>query len=218
MALVGTLFDNFDNNSIDTALWNATSTVNTTLNEINKRIEIIASSGSSDSAYLESDITYDLASSSVHTSIISNSASFDEIVQLTLLSTSGLLSSGTEPGLYFYIINGDLIASWNSGVSETNVATLTYNSTNHKWLRIRESGGTIYWEVASDEQMISGNWQSFGSTLVSNLTGFTINTLYAAISFINFGISVGSITYFDNFNTYPTDQVKTTKLLLMNCG
>ncbi len=45
--------------------------------------------------------------------------------------------------------NGELFFSEKIGgvVSETTIA---YNATNHKWLRMRESAGTIYWETSAD--------------------------------------------------------------------
>jgi hypothetical protein len=45
---------------------------------------------------------------------------------------------------------GQLIGSWSIAGTTTNVGSVLYNATQHAWWRIRESGGTIFWETAPD--------------------------------------------------------------------
>lgn len=51
----------------------------------------------------------------------------------------------------------------NPSASEVTVAALTYNATNHRWLRLRESGGTIFWETAPN----GTTWSTVGSVAIT---------------------------------------------------
>jgi hypothetical protein len=70
--------------------------------------------------------------------------------------------------------------SWYSNIlafayKDNNVSdntTATYDSTNHKWLRIREYNGTIYWDTSAD-----GSWWTNRRTRVA---GFPLNNVYVA--------------------------------------
>lgn len=50
----------------------------------------------------------------------------------------------------FNIIGGNLAAYKKVSGSSTNLKSVAYNATNHKYLRIRESSGTTYWDTSAD--------------------------------------------------------------------
>lgn len=45
----------------------------------------------------------------------------------------------------------------------TWLADMPYNPTTHRWLRMRHSGTTLYWQYASDEQYLNDDWQTLYS-------------------------------------------------------
>lgn len=79
-----------------------------------------------------------------------------------------------------------------SGVS-TQVATEAYSAARHRWFRIRESGGTTYWEYSANGRA----WV----TMTSAANPITVTAL-------RFGVMLGTWqaegtqakAYFDNFN------------------
>ena len=46
------------------------------------------------------------------------------------------------------------------GQTQGSVLDVAYNATDHRWLRIRESGGTLFWDAAPD----GSTWTNLGST------------------------------------------------------
>lgn len=93
------------------------------------------------------------------TSIISNDPiSLDEtLVRVEMVSPCNVGNGSTQCGLKIptgdwsqnfklYWANGNLYMGEHvSSDDETNIA---YNSTDHRWLQIREAGGTVYWETS----------------------------------------------------------------------
>jgi hypothetical protein len=61
-------------------------------------------------------------------------------------------------------------------------ANLTFSATNHKWLRIRESGGTLYWDTAPDGL----TWTNQFSWVIS---GMVVTAALIAIYSISSGTS-----------------------------
>ena len=137
MALLETLTDNFDDNSLDSGKWTATLNGGT-VTEQNQRLEL-AGDANPDEPTVRSANTYDLT----------GSYQFGNV--------SGFASGGTQK---FGVedASGDryliqLAASLTfrkiiSGVDTQIGAGLTYNATTHAWWRIRESGGTIFGDTA----------------------------------------------------------------------
>lgn len=73
--------------------------------------------------------------------------------------------------------NGDLVARYFSPVDGWHYVTAgAYDSTNHQWLRISESGGTITWWTAPDNGGSPGTWTSYGTVPVVDI-GFPITNL-----------------------------------------
>ena len=66
--------------------------------------------------------------------------------------------------------NGNLFAEKVvAGSAPINIATIAYDATDHRWWRIRESGGTIYFEAGPD----GTSWPTaVGNATVASVTGF----------------------------------------------
>lgn len=98
--------------------------------------------------------------------------------------------------LTFFIYNDTLTAEKQVATSFTTLATVAYNGTTHRWLRIRESSGTIYYDYSSD----GINWTNFTST-----TAFTVSALSLSL-FIGTDASNGGTdtAQFDNLNLPPS--------------
>ena len=82
-----------------------------------------------------------------------------------------------------------------AGAGDVEIATVAYNATNHAWLKIRESGGTVYFDYSSD----GVNWNNLGS--VAN--PFNIFALKARLSVFADNVASPGAAWFANFNVKP---------------
>ncbi|MFE2224784.1 LamG domain-containing protein, partial [Agrobacterium deltaense] len=60
------------------------------------------------------------------------------------------VTSGTRLRWYYSAVNNQLRALSEVGGSDASPTTLTYSPIDHAWLRIREAGGTLYFESSPD--------------------------------------------------------------------
>lgn len=87
-----------------------------------------------------------------------------------------------------------LSREWIDGVDDNT--TVTYNSTNHRYLRIRESGGTVYWDASPD----GASW----TNLRSKTPNFTPDNMVLQLSSMIWGTgTAGDTAKFDDFNIVP---------------
>lgn len=99
--------------------------------------------------------------------------------------------------IYFGLNNGNIGAYYgtSSNISGGTLvgSTATYSPTSHRWLRIRESSGTLYWEYSSD----CYNW----SILASLVHSMDLRSQVAAIWVKTTGVAAQAETMIvDNFN------------------
>lgn len=186
MALMGTLVDNFDSGI--SGSWTASSG------------QVAASSGAikvnhtaaSQYSDLDSAVTYDLTASGAYVQItdVGNQSLVSHEV-IFLLDKDFL---GTD-GLMFYITGGSLFAyKMVAGTTTAVGSSATYNATNHKWLRIRESSGTTFWDTSVD----GISWTNFASTA----NPIALTSLGAVLRCGNWQTeATASYALFDNFNT-----------------
>lgn len=59
-------------------------------------------------------------------------------------------TSGIRVGFEYNASTGLLSCKEDVGFFDGSPVNLTYNATTHAWLRIREAGGTLYWETSED--------------------------------------------------------------------
>lgn len=65
-----------------------------------------------------------------------------------LLVNSG--TDGTRLGFIYSAITGLLRCTNEVGYYDPDAASLTYSGTDHKWLRLREDGTSVYWDTSPD--------------------------------------------------------------------
>lgn len=145
LAKTHTVNDNFDDNSIDTTTkwfnWGDTEIV-----ETNNRLEIDVLSGGANYQGIESKYFKDFTGSSVSIELIN--AGNQALGSLEVLF--GITDSSTDNKLFFLVTGGNLVAYRKVGGSNGYITQATYNSTTHKYLRLRESAGTSYWEYSAN--------------------------------------------------------------------
>lgn len=59
-------------------------------------------------------------------------------------------TSGTRLGWRYDALTGVLAAMTQVSFGDATPTNLTYSALDHAWLRVRESGGTVYWETSGD--------------------------------------------------------------------
>ena len=123
-------------------------------------------------------------------------------------------TGGTETALLMTLSNTDLanyvgwLYQWISGVPtliprrrvanvDTSGTTLTYDNATHRWWRVRESGGSVFWDYSADGISWTNQW----STTPTIATTAMYPTLTAGI----FGTDASPGTaIFDNVNLPPS--------------
>src|ERR1044072_21894 len=192
--LAETLTDNFDDNSVNSSKWdNGVSPYTGTVSETNGRIQISDLVGGSSRKGLSSVVPYDLRGSYVQAQIgavFTDSTSQIFPIRLSTGSAGGSTWTGIQ------VLNGNIRVSDSGGVSSYSA---TYSSTNHKFVRIRESGGTVFYDRSAD----GVSWTNMTSQTTAAL-GFGVAEVWLSIEHFN-GAAVGSSSTaaVDNFNIIP---------------
>lgn len=199
-AAISTISDDFDDNSLDAAKWVNASTGTATLAETGGQIVITppASTAGTNYGVLNSVNSYSLLGDNV----------FVQLAQP--------LSLGTNRDSSFYVFadasnavgfvlqySGSVYALKTlqrvAGVTTTPItifSAATYNA-SHRWLRIRESGGTTFWDTSPD----SITWTNQASAA----NPITLSSVKINLDAGTFGstTSVGTLIY-DNLNVANT--------------
>jgi hypothetical protein len=91
----------------------------------------------------------------------------------------------------FWLLANDAILPYKTVAgTSTQLATLAYNATNHRYFRIRESGGTTYWEYASQAEVVVGTW----NVLYSEANPIVLTNLLFELSLGAYAIDSGTRT------------------------
>lgn len=136
--LIGTLTDNFDDNSIDGAKWGTDTGGGGSVAEVNQEIELTSAIAGSD-AVLESVSSYDLTGSGLSAKLVD--AGNQSLASFNV--TPCRVHDSSWAWDYYWIVQGGNIATSNTYSTSYVAATFSY-------LRIRESGGTIYYDSSTD--------------------------------------------------------------------
>lgn len=187
---IETLQDAFTGVVLDTDKWEDTSDEPAI---INNQLELESDA----SASVESVEAYDLTDSYVLWELVS----VDTFTNDYFIDTYFATPVGDFVG--WYLEAGDIFALDNGGV----VFSGAYNSTDHRWLRIREDSGTTYWESSAD----GTNWTERASEPTS------VDLTYGQFAFTS-GSGVSKTTVFDNFNVEPAAGGTTPLRTLMGVG
>lgn len=190
MALTETLQDNFNDNSFDTAKWDKFEIADTGLAyiiETNSRMEFTYTPGYSDS-YIISDINYSFVGSYVFMEIPYFTSFNNMRFKLAIQEKVGPF---TEYAIQ--IQSGSLKAFYDYGGSPVEIASTAFNSTTHRWWKIRDVADTIYFETSPDSNV----WTQLATK--NNLTRTLTNVkpyVYGAAS----GVTSTTTISIDNFN------------------
>jgi hypothetical protein len=191
MALLQTLYDNFNDNSLN-AQWSEFEGGSATVNETNRRLEINypASSTSSTDGDIASNSSFDLTGSYgfVQVSEVPSSAT----------SANAELRIYTDSSNWFRWIyeGGTLFAQRRKAGASATITSFTYSATTHKFWRIRESAGVIYYDTSADGL----TWTNQG-TYTHGMTITAMHVLIAGTCFQN-ETNPGRFIV-DNFNVIP---------------
>lgn len=190
--------DNFNDNSLNTSLWVEAEAGGATFTEQNSRGEVaLASSSTSSSvARIDSITPRSLVGSQAYlqvTTVTSGGTDADSIFLISAEATP-LATIGATNGFRFIKERATIYAQRIVAGVITSVASTAYNGTTHAWWKIRESGGTIYWEVSTD----GTTWNSFASYAHS----MNIGAMYVHIGAACYKAETNPGNFFfDNFNT-----------------
>lgn len=142
--------------------------------------------------YYETRSRYTLVNSAVFVHVAQASSFFSGPVETILMLADHIY----KYQLLMYVTANQLRMRYFSLGVETNVVTLTYNSTTHAWWRIHESGGTIFWDTSTNGTA----WTNRAS--VAN--PFAVTALLCQIGVLtydNTGTPSPTTSIFDHFNT-----------------
>src|SRR5688572_10637623 len=139
MALLETLTDNFDDNSLDGGKWSADTAGGGTVTEQNQRLEM---AGTFDQGCIVNGVTaFDLTASYGYAKVVGNLSG--------VVTLFGLKDPGGDEYTIWITVGGAVAFKKNIATVETQIGGApAYVAADHAWFRIRESGGTIFGDVA----------------------------------------------------------------------
>lgn len=140
MALFQTLKDNFNDNSFDTAKWSRTSA--TVVVEQSSQLQFVMPN-SNGSWSLNSVNTYDLTASYGLYQLVTNPLGSNAQLEFSLLKDANNLYQ-------WYVDSVDIYAYKRVTGTYSALFHTAYDSSTHKFFRIRESGGNILWDTSAD--------------------------------------------------------------------
>jgi len=192
MAVSSTLIDSFSDNSVDTGRWPNNYFGSATVTEVGGLAVItlaISTAGGNYAGYLSAN--YDITGSYIFVKI-------DTTPNQATGAGMYLKLNGTD-SIDWYLESNTLYARKNVGGVGTSLYSVAFNSTTHKWWKIRENNGTTYWETSTD-----GLEWSIRHSVTNPITMTSLK------------IELGSGTYqsevapgagkFDNFNMVPVNK------------
>lgn len=193
MALVETLQDNFQWETLDTGKWSTSLSANASEISVSNLYLHITHGPISEYNALSSLTTYDLTGSQavVHVLNAGNQSITSHEVILGIQKDS-------SNKVWLDISNGNLSAyKLVASVQSQIGVSVTYDSTAHAWLRIRESLGTIYFDTSPDASTWTNRWS------VANPFAITVVTPYLQTGCWQ-NESSGSFADFTDFNCTPS--------------
>jgi hypothetical protein len=153
---VGSLTDNFDDNTRDASKWSLSTTgTGVSVAETGGRLQITPATnaaGTNYGGYL-----------SVGTYSLANSAVFAHVVQGTSAGsgksdTTMAVQLDSKNDIEMTLENNVLRCRTKVNGAFTHSGNVTYNATSMQWWRIREAAGTVYCETAPDNAGHPGTW------------------------------------------------------------
>jgi exonuclease III len=169
--------DNFNDNSLDTAKWDTnlfSGFTNTSLPmaETSQRLEIgplLQNTAGSNYRGIRTDSSYNF----------SGAYSYVELVQPAAANTAAdaMFTIGNDVDNYYrlYVSAGNLIGLKKIAGTKTTLFSITYNSTDHRFLRIRNDSGSVTLDTAPGSSGTPGTWtQRYTETWNSTISTSSI--------------------------------------------
>jgi hypothetical protein len=179
--LISALTDNFDDNSIDTAKWYNEGGAQ--IAEANQELEITTTTDGG-SWNIQTANTYDLTGSQVTIKLVDAGNTYSDFI-----FNLGIFKSDWTDNFNFGIDAADIQA-------KSYAASATYVPATHRYLKIREASGTMYWDTSPDGK----TWTNFYS--VAN--PMVITSVYVTMT-VNVGAHASTTTAkIDDFNILPS--------------
>jgi hypothetical protein len=190
MALISTLTDNFNDNSIS-ASWTAGGDK---WLEQNNELEFTTLTGGCD-AYFYSNSSYDLTGSQATLKIV-------DLGNQTIASYAFAFQLQGGTTLYWRVKAGTIYAGYGNAFSGgTDLATASYVAATYKYLKIREASGTTYYDYSAD----GVSWTNF----TSGANGSGITAKQVVIEVQSTAEASTTTAKVDDFNILPSATILT---------
>lgn len=176
MAAISTLIDAFNLTSLQTGLWTQFTGGSATMGYTGNGVVMSypESCTSSTDGDIASNTTYDLTGSSIYL----------QVLQVPRSGTSAdaefRLKVDASNFYRFVYEGGTLFFQKQIATVTATVASIAYNSISHAFWRLRESGGTVFWDTSPDG--LEGNWTN-QTTFINVLTITSLTVLIAGTCF-----------------------------------
>ncbi|MGW2223802.1 hypothetical protein [Streptomyces formicae] len=190
MALVGTLTDTFNDNIIGPNWGNSYGGVSETGGKA--RVPCVAGVF----AGYQTAKDWTLAGSSAFVQLplaaAANGASTEAQTAFNIIQAT----AGTYLAININTVAGTIRFENNVGYTDGAAVSLTYSAATHAWLRIRESGGTVFWDTSTD----GSTWTNRRSIATPAWVTSSVNAVAVELlSWRNNGTT--NFSEWDNFNT-----------------
>src|ERR1044072_7955674 len=205
--------DNFNDNSLDTSKWGTTlfsGFTNTSLglNETSQQLQIgplLQNTGGSNYRGIRTNSTHNFTGAYAYVELVQAPSSSP--------AADAMFTIGNDVDNYYriYVSAGNLIGLKKIGGTKTTLFTITYNSTNHRFLRIRNDSGNVTLDTATGSSGVPGSWtQQYSETWNSSISLTSIIFELKAGTSQSESNAPGTII-FDNFevadNTAPAPTI-----------
>lgn len=197
--VVNNLQDLFNQNTLNTGKWTQFIGGSATMSYSSTGAQVtfpVATTSSTDGD-ITSKLPYDLTSSTAY---------------LQVLGVSGVSATSTDCALWLRIDGsnwvrwvyeaGTLFAQYQVAGVTTTLFSVTYSAVTHLYWRIRESGGTTFWDTSAD-----------GSSYINQASvanPIALTNLFVLISGTSFGVDISPTPFiWNNFNIIPTPSTIT---------
>jgi endonuclease/exonuclease/phosphatase family metal-dependent hydrolase len=206
--------DDFNDNSLDTTKWGTnlfSGFTNTSLSmsETNNRLEIgplVQNIDGSSYRGIRTNSTYDF----------NGAYAYVELVQPASSSTAGdsMFTLGNDVDNYYriYVSAGNLIGLKKIAGTKTTLFSITYDSTNHRFLRIRHdsSTGNVTLDTATGSSGVPGSWVNrYSETWNSSISRSSITFELKAGTWRLESSAPGTVI-FDNFVVATPEEASPT--------
>lgn len=171
------LADDFADNSLDTKLWTTFTFGNGSGSETGGQYQFQITSGGTGVAQLLSQSRYTLVGGSFAAELTNAG-----VQESGLQAYACMAQLDASNQVYMTVANGNVGAIQNVGGSLTGLAFITYDANLHRWFRIREAGGTTFWEVSAN-----GVFWTLVHSVANPIALSDVTLIIAADTFISLG-------------------------------